>query len=402
LLLARKARSIRKPVSLASWLHGAAYRLALRARAQRESRHRHEDLSGSIRNVGVEEVTWRELRFLIDQELQCLPEKWRSPLILCYLEGKTQDEAARQLNWSKNTFRRRLTEAREALGRRLVRRGVGLSAALCAPLLSDCVAMAAISPSLVASTVKAAARIAVGCEVAGIVPANVMKLTEGVMETMKTMLLTKLKIIAFVFLAVAVTMTSYGQFMQQSLAATQDYNKAAKTNSRGGAQALSPQNKTTVGEQPPVRLREKHSFQHKDAIAAVAFGQGFVAVGDVAGKLNLWDMKTGKLRDALLDGKLARPINAIQVSRNDGQVYVVSANGELIEQSGVGGGVKGQRAFGVTPDGKLWAMVRGDKMQLEFLENTFDKNIVPNSIVCRIDHDDEVSQLAFAPDSTCV
>src|SRR4029450_10122108 len=83
-----------------------------------------------------------------------LPEKWRLPLILCYLEGRTQDEAASQLGWSKSTLRRRLEEAREALGRRLTGRGIVWPAALSAVLLADCVAPA--SPGLVASTVEAA------------------------------------------------------------------------------------------------------------------------------------------------------------------------------------------------------------------------------------------------------
>src|SRR5262249_60370003 len=107
-----------------------------------------------------DDVTWKELRSALDAELGALPEKWRLPLILCYLEGRTQDEAASQLAWSKSTLRRRLDEARDALGRRLTGRGIVCPAALSAVLLSDCLASAA--PGLVASTVEAAAGVTGG------------------------------------------------------------------------------------------------------------------------------------------------------------------------------------------------------------------------------------------------
>ena len=66
-----------------------------------------------------DDVTWGELRMTLDAELARLPDKWRLPLILCYLEGRTQDEAAEHLGWSRTTLQRRLAQAREALGRRV-------------------------------------------------------------------------------------------------------------------------------------------------------------------------------------------------------------------------------------------------------------------------------------------
>src|SRR6516225_122312 len=98
-------------------------------------------------------VSWREVRAVLDAELAALPEKWRLPLVLCYLEGRTQDEAAAQIGWSPRTLRRRLEEARTGLGRRLSRRGVAWSAALSAVLLSDAVASAALAPGLLDSTI---------------------------------------------------------------------------------------------------------------------------------------------------------------------------------------------------------------------------------------------------------
>ena len=96
----------------------------------------------SVPREALDDITWRELRSVLDHELRRLPEQYRAPLVLCYLEGKTQDEGARQLGWSKNTFRRRLESGRASLGRRLTRRGVTLAAALSAPLLTDALTQA--------------------------------------------------------------------------------------------------------------------------------------------------------------------------------------------------------------------------------------------------------------------
>src|SRR5262245_4599156 len=100
LVLAQKLRTLRKRDSLASWLHGVARRVALKAKAQSAGRRRHEHEVALPETVPPDDVTWKELRSALDAELVKLPEKWRLPLILCYLEGRTQDEAASQLAWS--------------------------------------------------------------------------------------------------------------------------------------------------------------------------------------------------------------------------------------------------------------------------------------------------------------
>jgi len=168
LVLARQARAVRKRESLAGWLHGVARRVALRAKAAAAARDRHERRAGAPEAAPAEDVSWSEARALLDAELAQLPEKWRLPLILCYLEGRTQDEAAGQIGWSQRTLRRRLDEAREALGRRLARRGFAWPAALAAVLLSDCAAQAAPSPGLVGRTVEAGVALAAGKPAAGL------------------------------------------------------------------------------------------------------------------------------------------------------------------------------------------------------------------------------------------
>src|SRR5262249_55251690 len=158
-LLSQRLRTVRKYASLASWLHGVAYRVALKAKAEAARRRRHEAQASVSQAMPRADVNWGEVRAVLDAELAGLPEKWRLPLVLCYLEGRTQDEAAAQLGWSTRTLRRRLEEGRAGLGRRLSRRGVVWPAALSAVLFSDSVASAALSPGLVDATIKAASLI---------------------------------------------------------------------------------------------------------------------------------------------------------------------------------------------------------------------------------------------------
>jgi RNA polymerase sigma factor (sigma-70 family) len=174
LVLARKASSIRKRESLGSYLHGVAYRLAekLRARARRRSAHECAT-AGRETTDPAEEITWRELRLVLDEELAKLPEQYRAPLVLCYLEGKTQDEAADRLGWSKSTFRRRLERARHLLGVRLTRRGLALAAVLSAPLLSGAAASAPVPPALNDTTARAAALLAKGQSASALMSARV-------------------------------------------------------------------------------------------------------------------------------------------------------------------------------------------------------------------------------------
>src|SRR5262249_50743887 len=131
LVLARKAGAIRKQESVASWLYGVAYRVASKAKVSAARRRKHEQ-RGTPRPVAESSVqaAWQELRPLLDEELARLPDKYRAPLVLCYLEGKTRDEAAQQLGWTQGMVKGRLERGRDLLRDRLARRGLTLSAAL--------------------------------------------------------------------------------------------------------------------------------------------------------------------------------------------------------------------------------------------------------------------------------
>ena len=131
LVLARRAASIKKSASVGCWLHGVAYRVANKLKGQLARQPR----SGSLPDVPAESpnaVSWREVRRVLDEEVNRLPERLRLPVMLCYFEGKTRDEAAEALGWKLTTLRGRLEDGRLRLRARLARRGIELSAALLA------------------------------------------------------------------------------------------------------------------------------------------------------------------------------------------------------------------------------------------------------------------------------
>ena len=136
LILSRKAASIRGGDSLAGWLHRVALHAAIQLKRTISRRKDQSALPADVAQAERDEVSWREVRALVDEELARLPERFRQPLVLCYLEGKTRDEAAEELGWTLSTFRGRLERGRDRLRRRLERRGVTLSAALLATLVA--------------------------------------------------------------------------------------------------------------------------------------------------------------------------------------------------------------------------------------------------------------------------
>ena len=156
LVLARKASSIRESASVGGWLHQVAFRLALRARV---SAQRRRETLAPLHDVVVAPEPRRSevsLSAFLDRELERLPDQYRSAVVLCYLEGRTQTEAARQLATTADAVNSRLKRARELLRRRLVRHGLALSSAALAEALPSAALWAALPSALVGSTVRAA------------------------------------------------------------------------------------------------------------------------------------------------------------------------------------------------------------------------------------------------------
>jgi RNA polymerase sigma factor (sigma-70 family) len=154
LTLVNNARSIRKQDSLGSWLYGVAHRVTLKAKIRAGKRNRlTQGETMSVEDLDSQ-ADLQEIRPVLHEEVGRLPEKYRAPIVLCYLEGQTHEEAARQLEWPVGTVKGRLSRAREMLHSRLSRRGIALTLGLIALLRKD--ATAAVPESLVESTVRAA------------------------------------------------------------------------------------------------------------------------------------------------------------------------------------------------------------------------------------------------------
>jgi RNA polymerase sigma factor (sigma-70 family) len=197
LVLVRKAASLDRDVPLANWLYTVAYRLALKVRAQAARRKARERRVAEMRSDEVPVAAdVADVLPVLDEELQALPEKYRAPLLLCYLQGRTNAEAARDLGWRPGSMSRRLARGRELLRQRLVKRGVALSGAGLAVLLAQRGA-AAVPAALARGAVRAGMLTAGGAALTAATSARVAALVEGMV---KEMFLLKLKVVAAVLL----------------------------------------------------------------------------------------------------------------------------------------------------------------------------------------------------------
>jgi RNA polymerase sigma factor (sigma-70 family) len=164
LALARKGDTIRDRRILVGWLYEVAYRIAIRARAStvRRKEQERKSVAMSVTSVHPEhenDAAWNELRPVLHDEVNRLPDKYRLPVILSYLEGKSNEEVARVLDWPVGTVKGRLSRARDLLRSRLTRRGMALSAAfLCTALSRGELFAETVPASLIDHTLHAAMR----------------------------------------------------------------------------------------------------------------------------------------------------------------------------------------------------------------------------------------------------
>src|SRR5262249_33447206 len=173
LVLIRRAGSLDRGGSLAAWLHGVAWRIARRLRANTLKRQAREHLSAPAQpspddNDPLTEVACQELCAILTEELHALPVKYRDPLVLCYLQGKTHEQAARELGCPTGSISRHLARGRELLHERLVRRGVGVALGVLGTVLAETTAPAAGPATSVDAIVKAGLRLGAGEVVAGL------------------------------------------------------------------------------------------------------------------------------------------------------------------------------------------------------------------------------------------
>jgi RNA polymerase sigma factor (sigma-70 family) len=287
LILARKARTVRQHQSLGAWLYRVAYRLAIAARAETvRRREREREVLEMPQRGPIEESALLELQRTLDEELNRLPEKYRLPVVLCFLEGKTHEQAARELGWPKGTVAGRVARARERLRDRLTRRGLGISAG--AALLTFGGSAPAVPAMLGTTTLRAAALLASGQTAAASGIA-----TEAVFlaqRALQTMTLAKLQIIGALCLAVAVLGAGAGR-LAQSWAARPSNTQAL----------YSPETLATAREEQPEegqRSCETLAVAVAPDSRTLATASGYQEEG---GALTLWDLATGAVRARLAD-----------------------------------------------------------------------------------------------------
>jgi RNA polymerase sigma factor (sigma-70 family) len=181
LVLARNPSAIRKVGSLASWLHGVAYRTALTARRSAATRRRHEARRETMsRGDTNQELAWREVQDILVEEVHALPETYRAPFVLCQIEGRSRGEAARELGIKEGTVSSRLDGAQKYLRERLGARGVALAAGLAAVGVASSDGVAAVPGRLVEATIRAGVAQASGGLTSGAISASAEELLRAV------------------------------------------------------------------------------------------------------------------------------------------------------------------------------------------------------------------------------
>ncbi len=199
-VLARRAATIARRELLGNWLYGVACRTARKARAVRARRRGRERPLTDMDDPATTDRADGELRELLDVELGRLPEKYRVPLVLCELEGRSRRDAARALGVAEGTLSSRLSRGRQLLADRLTRRGLALSAAALTAALAQARAEALLLTSLVQGTARAAVAAAAGQNLVGLATTRALTLADGVLKMLAP---TRLKVILVALIGLA-------------------------------------------------------------------------------------------------------------------------------------------------------------------------------------------------------
>jgi RNA polymerase sigma factor (sigma-70 family) len=356
LVLARRAASVRRPACLAGWLHEVARCVALKAR------HRHARGPALESSAGLDvptgradpltQLTARELLDTIDEEIHNLPRAYRLPILLCCLEGKSQEEAARQLGWSAGSVKGRLERGRARLHGRLVRRGLSLSAALAAMMMPD--AVAALPADRLVATVKAAGVAAAGEGLRGMVPSRNIALMEGALRGMFWARARMAGAILFLCL-----LASGGALVASGALG----GPAPEQEGPVGEQNDGPDRSARRARLPASLWHGAKSLAgHGQTVTALAFApnDSKLASCGMDGALIVWDLETGK-RAATLKG-------------HEGPVFaaVFAADGQTIASAGADGVIRLWQAS----SGKEMRPLRGQSKAVAALALTADGSVL--------------------------
>jgi RNA polymerase sigma factor (sigma-70 family) len=296
LLLARRAGAIRKRESVASWLHGVAHRLALSVRGKNARRRERERRAAEARPTETPaEEPWVELERTLHDAIARLPAKYRTPLVCCYLEGRTQEEVARDLGAPLGTVRSWVARGRELLRKQLLRRGISLSAggAGAALLASACARAEAVPPALLLSTANAARLLQRGENAMTLLSPHVSAL---VRQGMTGFFLAKIKsgvvcLLVLAFAAVGMGWAAHRRPNAEAEKSDQSPPKAAVSEERPRTDAHGdPLPPGAIARLGTIRFRHENWLHH---IALSPDGQTLAAVAGQS--VAFWDISTGRL-----------------------------------------------------------------------------------------------------------
>lgn len=203
LVLARKARNLRVRDSLGPWLHAVACRVASCARSSENRRKRHERRVAETASSSGNYASPSDWVGVLHEEINRLPERYRQPLVLYYLEALTGEEAAKRLDWPLGTVRSRLARGRERLRVRLSRRGLAPATEL-ATIFAAGSAQAFVPSALAKTTIRAAQLMVAGQLPAGAISAAALELMKGTIRVMLTHKLRNAAIVAALPLGVVI------------------------------------------------------------------------------------------------------------------------------------------------------------------------------------------------------
>jgi RNA polymerase sigma factor (sigma-70 family) len=278
LVLVRKAAGLRGPDALGPWLYGVATRVALKARAAAARRRGREKAltADAPAAAGGGDAVWRELRPVLDEEVRRLPEKYRVAVVLCYLEGLSDAEAARRLACPRGTVHSRLARARQRLQRGLSRRGVGLPAGLLAAALAAHTAPAAAPAALVESAVQSSLSFGrTGASAA--LTASAVALAQGVL---RSMLLSQVKVALAVLLTLGLAGTGAGLFAQRGAARPPGPASAPAVEEKDEGRAAAPAAEAPAPAAGPDAKEERRPKQDKQLSEMLKTRVQFAAVDD--------------------------------------------------------------------------------------------------------------------------